>query len=128
MADGQYPNIKRFGSWSLRSEICLSVSFALFLSLIGCASIEAKANQVCLHDNCYSVEVAIKSEELSKGLMYRESMPADQGMLFVFPSLERHNFWMKNTKIPLDIIWLDNSRRIVHMEKATPCTSDPCPH
>jgi len=128
MSNNQWPKIKRFEFLNLGFENCLYlVSCILFLSLLSCASNEAKANEVCLRDTCYTVELAIKQEEQSKGLMYRESMPADHGMLFVFPVAMRQSFWMKNTKIPLDMIWLDYSRRIVYMEKAAqPCTADPC--
>ncbi len=49
-------------------------------------------------------------------------------MLFVFAENGRHVFWMKDTLIPLDMIWLDYAKRIVHIEEnVPPCTADPCP-
>ena len=54
--------------------------------------------------------------------MYRESLGEDEGMLFVFEEEGEYNFWMKNTIIPLDMIWIDSEGRIVHIEyDAQPC-------
>jgi len=58
--------------------------------------------------------------------MYRESLPEKKGMLFVFPTSDIHDFWMKNTIIPLDMIWIDNQFKVVHIANAQPCTEDPC--
>ena len=59
--------------------------------------------------------------------MYRDSLPRQSGMLFVFESEHKHGFWMKNTLIPLDMIWINRDSRIVDIKTATPCVSDPCP-
>ena len=62
--------------------------------------------------------------ELLKGLMFRESLPAGRGMLFIHPEESIFHYWMYQTKIPLDIIWMDHDRRIVEMSLDTPpCTS-----
>ena len=70
-------------------------------------------SQVCFNKECLSVELAQSASQRSKGLMFRRSMPLKHGMLFVFPSDERWPFWMKNTLIPLDIIWLNKDKKIV---------------
>jgi len=75
-------------------------------------------------------EVADTPDKRAKGLMYRSAMKSDQGMLFLFPELGYWTFWMKNTKIPLDILWLDNTGTIIHIESNVPiCTraDDHCP-
>lgn len=74
-----------------------------------------------------TAELAITDEERTRGLMFRKEIPEDYGMLFVFEYEEKQGFWMKNTLINLDIIWLGKNRKIVHMEKnVPPCRSEPC--
>ena len=76
----------------------------------------------------YRVELARTPEELSQGLMFRESLPARSGMLFLFPDGGVHKFWMKNTMIPLDMVWMDHDRRVLFVSGQTPpCRADPCP-
>jgi uncharacterized membrane protein (UPF0127 family) len=75
-----------------------------------------------------TAELAVTEEERALGLMFRERVQADQGMLFVFEEEGRYPFWMKNTLVPLDIIWLGRDRRIVHIAAdVPPCKADPCP-
>jgi uncharacterized protein len=76
----------------------------------------------------YAVEIARTPEEQAQGLMYRESLPARAGMIFLFTDGGAHHFWMKNTMIPLDIIWIDRDGRVLFVSANTPpCKSDPCP-
>jgi uncharacterized protein len=82
--------------------------------------------QACINDQCFNLEIVKTSAERTRGLMHRSSLPQDQGMLFIFPEQAKHSFWMKNTLIPLDIIWINNDK-IVHIENSVlPCQSDPC--
>ena len=75
-----------------------------------------------------TTELALTDEERQRGLMYREKMNPDQGMLFIFEEEGYYSFWMANMKLPLDILWLDKERRIVHIEKRVPpCRQFPCP-
>lgn len=83
--------------------------------------------EVCREDTCRTVEVAKTEEERSIGLMWRDSMPKNHGMLFTFDEPKDWGFWMKNTLIPLDIIWLDSNFVVVDYVTMQPCTSDPCP-
>jgi uncharacterized protein len=75
-------------------------------------------------------EIADTTEKRAKGLMYRDSLPKDRGMLFTFAEPQLWTFWMKNTRISLDIIWMDGKKRIVHIERNVPTcprTDDGCP-
>lgn len=69
------------------------------------------------------VEVADSSEERYVGLMYREELAEGKGMLFVYDEPVLPSFWMKNTLIPLDMIFIDSKKRIKYIEHSVP----PCP-
>ncbi len=74
------------------------------------------------------VEVMVRDEDRQMGLMFRPSLPEDRGMLFVFERADFHGIWMKNCRFPIDIVWLDEARKVVHMAEAVPpCRADPCP-
>jgi uncharacterized membrane protein (UPF0127 family) len=76
----------------------------------------------------YRLELARTPEEQAQGLMFRESLPGRTGMLFLFDTAEPHHFWMKNTMIPLDMIWMDEAGRVLFVSANTPpCKADPCP-
>lgn len=67
------------------------------------------------------IEIADDDLQTERGMMYRRSLKHDRGMLFIFPDEQERSFWMKNTFIPLDIIYLDASRIIVSItENAQP--------
>jgi uncharacterized membrane protein (UPF0127 family) len=66
------------------------------------------------------VEAAVTPEERSKGLMFRQSMALNEGMLFVFEKGAPQRFWMKNTRIPLDIGYLSSSGVLLEIHKAKP--------
>jgi uncharacterized membrane protein (UPF0127 family) len=73
-----------------------------------------------------AVELARTDAERQRGLMYREHLDDDKGMLFVFEGMGEHAFWMKNTLIPLDMIHIDDQRRIVGIvADATPLSTRP---
>ena len=74
------------------------------------------------------VEVARTQEKRALGLMFRTALAEDRGMLFVFDRPGLYRFWMKNTLIPLDMVWLDDRKRIIYIEyQVPPCKVDPCP-
>jgi uncharacterized membrane protein (UPF0127 family) len=84
-------------------------------------------SRICFDDNCFQIELAITPAEQSRGLMYRDQLDPDRGMLFVFQTERIYPFWMKNTLIPLDIIWIDNNLTVVHIEEnAQPCSPLSC--
>jgi len=73
-------------------------------------------------------ELMVSDEDRAMGLMFRPSLPEDRGMLFVFAFSDFHGIWMKNCRFPIDIVWLDEERRVVHVtEGAPPCRAEPCP-
>lgn len=104
---------------------CLAGLIVLFSSCQNPSSVE---DMVCFQKTCFIIEVANDEESRIRGLQDRRQMQPRHGMLFIFLHSQRHSFWMKNTYIPLDMIWMDYARKIVHIEKnVPPCPKDPCP-
>lgn len=87
-----------------------------------------KTGNVCVNENCFTVEIAETEAQRTKGLMNRSKLDEDKGMLFIFNKEGVYPFWMKNTLIPLDIIWIDNNYKVVFIGKnVQPCKSLICP-
>jgi len=77
--------------------------------------------QVCFDEVCVAVEIADSEEERSQGLMFRSQLPEGRGMLFIFPESAFWSFWMKDTYVPLDILWLNEKMEVVEViRKAQP--------
>jgi Uncharacterized conserved protein len=102
----------------------------LFL-LAGCTnpvSASHASPAVELRGQRFSVELATNDASREHGLMMRTALAPDHGMLFVFSDTAPRGFWMKNTLIPLDILYFDADRRLVSMQlEVLPCKADPCP-
>ena len=110
----------------IRKILFFCLAFFLVFSWLECG--KKKFVKVFL-PNGYSItaELAVSDEERQLGLMFREKLNSDQGMLFVFEGEDFHFFWMKNMKLSIDILWLDKEKRIVHIERnVPPCQKSPC--
>jgi hypothetical protein len=78
-----------------------------------------------INDRTLLVEIADTNEKRALGLMYRDYLPEDTGMLFILDRETRTSFWMKNMLISLDMIWINSDGKIVHITKnAQPCKDD----
>jgi len=102
----------------------------LLLPLVVGAAACAAEPRVIVHtargDVAVTVEVASTPERQTLGLMYRKEMPESAGMLFVFAETTEHSFWMKNTALPLDMIFIGDDHRIVGIvPDAVPFTTTP---
>ncbi len=101
--------------------IFLAVLAVLCLVASFCAA-EEPTKKVCIKDICLQAEIADSKAEKTRGLMYRPSLAWESGMLFIFDEELLHSFWMKNTLIPLDMIWIDSDKNIVDItQNALPC-------
>lgn len=87
---------------------------------MACAAAGLPTTTLTVGDRSITVEVADDEVERSQGLMYREDLGADRGMLFVYPDLAERRFWMKNTKIPLSIAFTDGQGVIVRIADMKP--------
>ena len=102
----------------------------LLSTMTGCAvaAPQAPAPAVELHGQRFSTELATDEGSREHGLMMRTQLPADHSMLFVFPDAQPRWFWMKDTLVPLDILYFDAHRKLVSMQlDVPPCKADPCP-
>jgi uncharacterized membrane protein (UPF0127 family) len=109
----------------------IGVGVGVVLGLLAAGPLAAAPDVVPLtlpSGKVLQVEVMVKDEDRAMGLMFRASLPLDRGMLFLFEQPDFHGIWMKNCKFPIDILWLDEQRKIVHVEESVPaCKADPCP-
>jgi len=80
-----------------------------------------------LKDKLYELEIADTQARKSQGLMFRKALASNAGMLFYFNESGGLYIWMKNTLIPLTVLWLDDHARVIHIERLQPCKADPCP-
>lgn len=104
----------------------LLTSLLVLILASGCAS--RPAAWVELKGRRFHVEVVDTEPLRQQGLMHRKHLPMDQGMLFVFPREQPLAFWMKNTLIPLDILYFDAQLRLVSVARnVPPCKSAVCP-
>ena len=104
-------------------KFALSITMlALSTFLCGCAGDDSGAQHLAtvnmqIGSKKFEIEVAHTDKQREIGLMFRDSMPANHGMLFVFDDAQVRAFWMKNTRIPLDIIYIGPDKRVVSIKQ-----------
>lgn len=86
---------------------------------------ESNLVDITVGDKKYKVEIADTPEKQEKGLMGRKSLPEDQGMLFIYDEPQDLSYWMKNTLISLDIIFIDDDMEVVSVKQGQPMSEEP---
>ncbi|MDO8663621.1 MAG: DUF192 domain-containing protein [Candidatus Wildermuthbacteria bacterium] len=103
--------------------IILAVAAAVFLT-----GGKKGQGRVCFENNCFDVELAKSPSEQEQGLMFKKSLAPNKGMLFIYKDEANRSFWMKDTLIPLDMIWIGENREVVFIsENNQPCINELCP-
>jgi uncharacterized membrane protein (UPF0127 family) len=100
---------------------------SLFLGLLGCACAgrhTLPTTTLVIGEQRIRVEVADDMDERAQGLMFRDSMGADHGMLFVYPDVRPRSFWMENTTIPLSIAFIDDGGTVFRIRDMRPLDRD----
>ena len=131
--------MNRHMSTTLKNQFVLCVLFVGVLFVLHCGDTESadrpavgdsvtenqnkqgsKLYTLRINDITLNVEIAQDPESLQEGLMFRESLPENQGMLFVFPYERILSFWMRNTYIPLDIAFINSAGQIIDIQTMEP--------
>lgn len=104
----------------MRSRLLFLLTVLITLNAVACeaqpkVTISTKAGR----EVAFQVEIADTPAKRSMGLQYRKELGSDRGMIFLFPAESPQAFWMKNTPIPLDMIFIDRERRIVGIVEQT---------
>jgi len=113
----------------LKKTLWLVIILAI-IGIIGAFLINKTERQtkVCFNPpagGCFDVELAQTPAQQTQGLMFRKSLAPDKGMLFVFDKEGNYPFWMKNTLISLDMVWINQNNEVVFIEKsAQPCGNE----
>ena len=117
-----------------RAQVLIPIAIAaVIIGVVGVLTIPADSKlaetkfpkgTVKLDDVTLDVQVAETDAQKTRGLMFQEQLPYDQGMIFVFKDEQIVPIWMPNMQFPLDIIWFDAAGNVVHIEKnIAPCKS-----
>lgn len=100
--------------------LIIVASLATYFFLFGKVNPPLKKNEVRIRDIVFEVEVASTTVEKARGLSFRMGLEEDHGMLFLFDRLDVQNFWMKDMRFPIDIIWISGGKVVGFAEHATP--------
>jgi uncharacterized membrane protein (UPF0127 family) len=102
----------------------ITLLFVLFPTLLGCSNHSPISNkntyEIKINDKMSHAEVAFTQRGRTIGLMFRDALDKDHGMLFIYPQEQNLEFWMKNTKIPLSIAFINSKKIITQIDSMTP--------
>ena len=105
----------------------LIVLFLLKVEVVIPGDIFFEKEKLMLGGEEYLLEIARSTYQRNHGLMFRDQLSHRHGMLFIYPRPGHHRIWMKNTRIALTVIWVDENSEIIGIKNLLPCANDPCP-
>jgi len=118
--------MKTFLAW-IKSNYFFVIAFLIVIFLYYFYIFSSNNRKLCINSRCFFVELAVSAAQRETGLMGREFMLADRGMFFIFEEEGEYSFWMKNMKIPLDMVFMDKNLKILSVAKnLEPCRGDFC--
>lgn len=107
----------------MKKSTFVIIAVSLIILIVGTIFLvyEPRTNEprICFEETCFDIEIVDEEQERNKGLMFREELANDVGMFFIFEQSGNYPFWMKNTPLPLDIIWIDSELKVVHIANYT---------
>ncbi|RUU04801.1 DUF192 domain-containing protein [Mesorhizobium sp. USDA-HM6] len=120
-----------YRNWLTAGALCVAMAFAVYFYTLSPGSADGQAMMLPADptplvavtrsgEHSFSIEIADTSEEREAGLMFRKDMADDHGMLFVFERPGEVNFWMKNTPMPLDLVFIGQDGRIKAIKRGEP--------
>jgi len=115
-------------SETLKTQTMIKSEIELKKEVVTEAESPLNKTTVKIGEQTFNVQIAKTIEARHKGLMYVTEMPDNEGMLFIFETTKYHRFWMKNTYIPLDIIWISEDKKVIDIQTVEPCKTEHCPN
>ena len=109
--------------WIILLILFLIIFFVVFIDKLW----KLEPTKICCNNKCFDIEIADNDQSRQLWLMYRESLPENNWMLFIYNKPWNYSFRMKNTSIPLAWIWLDSDLNIVDIIQMNPCKTQECP-
>ncbi len=107
-------------------KIKFFITIGIIILLIYITYTPQTIQKVCVREKCFDVSIADTPDLRAKGFMDTPTLSEHEGKLFIFEKEGTYGFWMKNTTIPLDIIWISKDRKILAIVSAEPCLSENC--
>ncbi|MCP4488903.1 MAG: DUF192 domain-containing protein [Gammaproteobacteria bacterium] len=100
---------------------------SVFSSLLASDQVLFESASLDINGRQFELEIAKTAIQRQQGLMHREFLSEQSGMLFIYAGDGFHRIWMKNTLIPLTVVWLDSYQTVIHIARLEPCQSMQCP-
>lgn len=116
---------------TIKQVICAQLlisSFGVLWSVSPASELELfDATSLLVGDKFVRLEIANTANRRQQGLMFRANLEDQSGMIFIYPHSGNHRIWMKNTLIPLTVIWFDEQATVIEVQKLKPCKQAICP-